>query len=216
MIEENFINWIDLGEAKQPLDVYGEIYKMNFFKLMMSIKSQNRSFASLDLLFQFIVFVQVLSLSLYGFSEESNDFFIITFKYLSKVILLYEIADSFLTYITLLIIIYIITLLFISILIYLIICIKNEEKPKIFVLKFSNFLVILEIYYLIGPIINLCLTALICKNGNHIYLDSKCFSSISHLIVFSASTITLLFHFIFSIFYLYITVMLVILVNLGQ
>jgi hypothetical protein len=143
--------------------------------------------------------VQVLSLSLYGFSEESNDFFIITFKYLSKVILLYEIADSFLTYITLLIIIYIITLLFISILIYLIICIKNEEKPKIFVLKFSNFLVILEIYYLIGPIINLCLTALICKNGNHIYLDSKCFSSISHLIVFSASTITLLFHIIFSI-----------------
>ena len=66
-------------------------------------------------------------------------------------------------------------------------------------LRFLNILVIFEIYYLIGPIINLCLSALICKNGNHIYLESKCFSSVSHLIVFSASTITLLFHIIFSI-----------------
>ena len=199
MIEENFINWIDLGEAKQPLDIYGEIYKMKFFKLMMTIKSQNKSFGSLDLLFQLIFFLQVLTLSLYGFSEEENDLFIITFKYLSKPILLYEIADSFLTYIIMLIIIYIITLLFISILIYIIICIKKEVKPKIFVLKFLNILVIFEIYFLIGPIINLCLSALICKNGNHIYLESKCFSSVSHLIVFSASTITLLFHIIFSI-----------------
>ena len=199
MIEENFINWIDLGEAKQPLDVYGEIYTVNFFKLMMTIKSQNKSFGSLDLLFQVIFFLQVLSLSLQGFSDDKNDFFIITFKYLSKPILLYEIADSFLTYIILLIIIYIITIIFIAILIYLIICIKRENKPSLLVLRFLNILVIFEIYYLIGPTINLCLSALICKNGNHIYLDSKCFSSISHLIVFSASTITLLFHFIFSI-----------------
>ena len=199
MIEENFINWIDLGEAKQPLDVYGEKYKMKFFKLMMIIKSQNKSFGSLDLLFQIIFFLQILTISLYGFSDEKNDFFIITFKYLSKVILLYEIADSFMTYITLLIIIYIITLLFISILIYLIICIKKEIKPSLPILKILNIMVILEIYFLIGPIVNLCLSALICKNGNHIYLDSKCFSSISHLVVFSASTITLLFHIIFSI-----------------
>jgi len=199
MIEENFINWIDLGEAKQPLDVYGEIYKMKFFKLLMTIKSQNKSFATLDLLLQIIFFLQVLTLSLYGFFEEKNDFYVIAFKYLSKAILLYEIPDSFLTYITLLIIIYIITLLFISILIYLIVCIKKEIKPSLSVLRLLNIFVIFEIYYLIGPIVNLCLSALICKNGNHIYLDSKCFSSISHLIIFTFSTITLLFHLIFSI-----------------
>ena len=199
MIEENFINWIDLGEAKQPLDIYGENYKMQYFKLLMNIKSQNKSFSSFDLLFQVIFFLQVLSLSLYGFFDEKNDFYIIVFKYLSKVILLYEIADSFWTYLTLLIIIFVITLLFISILIYLIICIKKEIKPNLSILKFLNILVIFEIYFLIGPIVNLCLSALICKNGNHIYLDSKCFSSVSHLIIFTASTITLLFHLIFSI-----------------
>ena len=108
----------------------------------MNIKSQNKSFSSFDLLFQVIFFLQVLSLSLYGFFDEKNDFYIIVFKYLSKVILLYEIADSFWTYLTLLIIIFVITLLFISILIYLIICIKKEIKPNLSILKFLNILVI--------------------------------------------------------------------------
>ena len=199
MIEENVINWIDLGEAKQPLDIYGEKIKMLFFKLMLTIKSENKSFGALDYLFQIIFFFQIASLTLYGFSAQSNDYVIILFKYLSKVFLLYELADSSTTYITLVVIIFFITLVFISILTYLIICIKREIKPKILLLKTLNILVIFEIYYLIGPIINICLTAIVCKNGNHIYINDKCFGSISHILIFVACTISLLFHLIFSI-----------------
>ena len=109
MIEENVINWIDLGEAKQPLDIYGEKIKMEFFKLMKTIKSENKSFAALDYLLQIIFFFQIASLTLYGFPDQSNDYIIILFKYLSKVFLLYELADSSTTYITLVVIISFIT-----------------------------------------------------------------------------------------------------------
>ena len=199
MIEENVINWIDLGEAKQPLDIYGEKITMEFFKLMKTIKSENKSFAALDYLFQIIFFLQIASLTLYGFSDQSNDYIIILFKYLSKMLLLYELADSSTTYITLVVIIFLITLVFISILIYLIICINMEVKPRKLLLKILNILVIFEIYYLIGPMINICLTAIVCKNGHHIYLNDKCFGSTSHILIFVASTISLLFHVIFSI-----------------
>ena len=202
MIEENVINWIDLGEAKQPLDIYGEKHKMFFFKLMMTIKSQNKSFGFLDLLLQVIFFIQIGTLNIYGVSdkvEEDNDYFLIIFKYLSKVFLLYNIAESYLTYIILIIITFTLTLIFILILIYLIICLKKEFTVSTLILQILNILVIFEIYYLIGPIINISLTAIVCKDGNHIFLESKCFSSIPHILVFIASIISLLFHLIFSI-----------------
>ena len=202
MIEENVINWIDLGETKQPLDIYGEKHKMNFFKLMMTIKMQNQLFSSFDLLLQIIFFIQIATLNIYGIAdkvEKDNDYFLIIFKYLSKAFLLYDIADSSLTYTILIIIIFIITLIFISILIYLIICMKKDIKPFSIVLKLLTILIYCEIYYFIGPIINISLTSIVCKNGNHIFLNSKCFSSPSHLLAFIASVISLLFHLLFSI-----------------
>ena len=147
MIEENVINWIDLGEAKQPLDIYGEKIKLEFFKLMLTIKSENKSFGALDYLFQIIFFFQIASLTLYGFSDQSNDYVLILFKYLSNVLLLYELADSSTSYIILVVIIFFITIVFISILIYLIICINREIKPMRLLLKTLNILVIFEIYY---------------------------------------------------------------------
>ena len=202
MIEENVINWIDLGEAKQPLDIYGEKYKMNFFKLMRLIKIHNKSFASLDLLLQVFFFIQIATLNLFGISdkiETDNDYFLIIFNYLSKVFLLYDIADTSSTYSILIIITFIITIIFISILIYLIICIIKEIRPLSIIQQILSILVYFEIYYIIGPIINISLNSIVCKNGNHIFLGSKCFSSLSHILAFVASVISLLFHLIFSI-----------------
>ena len=202
MIEENVINWIDLGEAKQPLDIYGEKYKMNFFKLMRLIKMHNQSFTSLDLLLQLFFFIQLATLNLYGISdiiEADNDYFLIIFNYLSKVFLLYDIADSYLTYSIIIIVTFIITIIFISILIYFIICIIKEIQPFSIIQQILSILVYFEIYYIIGPIISISLTSIVCKNGNHIFLESKCFSSPSHILIFVASVISLLFHLVFSI-----------------
>lgn len=66
MIEENVINWIDLGEAKQPLSIYGQKIKMNFFKLLKTMKTYNNSFSALDYIFQFFYLLQLITLSLYG------------------------------------------------------------------------------------------------------------------------------------------------------
>ena len=202
MIEENVINWIDLGETKQPLDIYGQKTKMNFFKLLKTIKLTNKSLSSLDLLLQIVFFIQVVSLDIYGISEyvsTERDYFLIVFKYLSKVFLLYDIADSSLTYTILIILTFIITIIFIAILLYLIICITRDKKPMSLIVQILNILICFEIYYLIGPIINISLTSIVCKNGNHIFLETKCFLSISHILAFIASVISLLFHLVFSI-----------------
>ena len=202
MIEENVINWIDLGEAKQPLSIYGQKIKMNFFKLLMKMKTYNHSFPALDYIFQFFYLFQILTLCLYGISgyEEKESYYLNgIYKYLSKVFLLSDIASSTLTYLILVIIVFILTIIFISIIIYLIICIKKDIKPISFILKILGILIIFEVYYLIGPIINISLLSIACKGGNHVYLDEKCFSGISHILVFLASIISLLFHLFFSI-----------------
>ena len=118
MIEENVINWIDLGEAKQPLSIYGQKYKMNFFKLLKTMKSYNNYFASLDYIFQFFYLFQYLTLNLYGiygYKEGDNYYLKNIYEYLSKVFLLSDIASDSLTYSILLIIIFILTVFFISV-----------------------------------------------------------------------------------------------------
>ena len=121
MIEENVINWIDLGEAKQPLDIYGQKLKMNFFKLFKLIKSYNNDFTSLNYIFHFFNFFQLLTLSLYGIYgyKEGDDYYLKNiYAFLSKVFLLSDIAKDSSTYSILLIIIFIITAFFITIIIY--------------------------------------------------------------------------------------------------
>ena len=202
MIEENVINWIDLGETKQPLDIYGQTHKMNFFKLMKTMKISNNSLSSLDQILQLISFIQIAILNIYGISDyvtTDKDYFLIIFQYLSKVFLLYDIADSSSTYIILIVIAFIVTIIFISIIIYLVICIRKEKKPLSLIVQILNILICFEIYYIIGPIINISLTSIVCKNGNHIFLEAKCFSSPSHILAFIASVISLLFHLVFSI-----------------
>ena len=108
MIEENVINWIDLGETKQPLDIYGQKLKMNFFKLFKLIKSYNNDFTSLNYIFHFFNFFQLLTLSLYGIYgyKEGDDYYLKNiYAYLSKVFLLSNIAKDSSTYSILLIII---------------------------------------------------------------------------------------------------------------
>ena len=202
MIEENVINWIDLGEAKQPLSIYGQKYKMNFFKLLKTMKTYNNSFASLDYIFQFFHFLQLLTLSLYGihgYNAGDNYYLSNIYEYLSKIFLLSDIASDSLTYSIILIIIFILTILFISSLIYLIICIKKDTKPLNIILKILNILIIIEYYYLIGPIMNISLISIVCKNGKHIYLEESCFKGVSHILAFLASIICILFHLIFSV-----------------
>ena len=97
------------------------------------------------------------------------------------------------------IIIFIITIYFISVIIYLIICIKNDIKPISLLLKILNILIIVEFYYLIGPIINISLISFVCENGNHIYLEASCFKGISHVLAFLASIVCILFHLVFSL-----------------
>ena len=156
----------------------------------------------MDYIFQFFYFFQLLTLSLYGIHgyKESDGYYLNSiYQYLSKVFLLSDIASDSLTYSVLLIIIFILTIFFISVIIYLIICIKKDIKPLSFILKILNILIILEFYYLIGPIINTSLISFVCENGKHIYLEESCFKGVSHILALIASIICLLFHLAFSV-----------------
>ena len=175
---------------------------MNFFKLFKLIKSYNNNFASLNYIFHFFNFFQLLTLSLYGIYgyKENDDYYLKNiYAYLSKVFLLSDIANDSMTYSILLIIIFIITAFFITIIIYLIICIKKGTKPYSIILKLLNILIILEMYYLIGPIINTSLISIVFKHKKHIYLNTTCFKGVSHILALLVSVICIIFHLSFSI-----------------
>ena len=85
MIESNIINWIDLGDSIQYLDVYGKKKIVKIFNLMRVLISYKNFPIFLFLVFKFFFFLQILMLTTINVDKE-DDNTITVLKYISKVI----------------------------------------------------------------------------------------------------------------------------------
>ena len=64
MIEPNIVNWIDLGDTMQSLEIYGKVYWLNFFKfLKILLKHKNISIFAYIIL-KFFYFLQIIMINL--------------------------------------------------------------------------------------------------------------------------------------------------------
>ena len=97
MIESNIVNWVDLGDSLQNLDVYGKrktIHFFNFIRVLMTYKTFGVFYY---ILLKFLFFLQIMMLTLTNLSKE-NDSAIILLKYISTVIFVQEIVKDNKTY----------------------------------------------------------------------------------------------------------------------
>ena len=198
MIESNIINWIELGDSMQKLDVYGKkktITLFNFLRILMIYNSFNTTFF---IILHFIFFIQLAMLCLINVPQE-DDWIVKIFLFFKDIFLFEDIIQNSLGYKIAIIIVSFMTLTVIGTVVFLMICIIQDQINFKLPITILNIIIILLIYYIIGPIVTICLLFSKCSNGIHEFLQIECFTNITHILLSGASIINLIFFLLFSL-----------------
>jgi len=198
MIESNIINWIDLGDSMQNLDVYSKKKLVKFFNLMRVILTYKTFSIFFFLILKFFFFLQLMMLTIVNV-EDKKDHTITILNYISNVIFIQEIIDNKGSYKIAIILNSCLTLITLACFIYFIISIKIGRFYIKFPVFFLNLIAEILMQYLIGPIVQISLFSTNCKNNKHIFLNVECFKNLEHLIITIASVINILFFLVLSI-----------------
>ena len=199
MIESNIINWIDFGDSMQLLDVYTKKKLIKFFNLMKVLISYKDFSIFFFIIMKFFFFVQVMMITIVNIDKDTDDNSISILQYISKVIFIQEMVTDKKSYKLVLFVTSGLTLIILMCLIYLIISIKIGRFYVKFPISILNIIIIILMKYLIGPIVQISLMATDCKNGKHKYLDIKCYSDLTHLVITIVSVINLVFYLVSSV-----------------
>ena len=97
MIESNIINWIELGDSMQYIDVYGKKKMVKLFNFLRKIMKYNSFTTFFFIILHFIFFVQLAMLCLLEVSSE-NDWIVKIFKFFWNVFLLENIIKGEISY----------------------------------------------------------------------------------------------------------------------
>ena len=182
----------------QNLDVYSKkklVKIFNFMRVLLSYKTFSIFFF---LILKFFFFIQFMMLTIVNIND-SKDHYITILKYISKVIFIQEIVTDKQSYEIALILNSILTFITIACIIYLIISIKIGRFYMKFPIFFLNLVNVTVMQYLIGPIVQISLMSITCKNKKHIFLEYECFKDFKHLFAVIASVINLIFFLVFSV-----------------
>ena len=198
MIESNIIEWLNFGDSIQTLDIYSKSKYIIFFGFMRSLIQSKGLPLYIDIIFMSISFFQLWTMSTIHVKSE-GDIILEIINYLKKVLSLSEIITNGVTYklifyITLSIILIDTLLIVISFII-----IKHINISII--LFIINCLNLIIYYYLVGPVMEISLTSVLCENHIHKYLEVNCFSNSTHLIIFVLSFIMMLLYIFISFIY---------------
>ena len=210
MIDKNALNWIDLGEGLEKLDIYRNkrnLIVFKFFKILLESNKFNLFFCSI---LQIISHIQLCCLFLENNDnvDYTNDYFVYIFKYLLKIFLPQTAITTYKAYKIIMILITIL-LLILLLCFFIVILNRNNDKRtsliKLLILILNIFLKIF-LNYLNGPLISISLISIYCRCGNNFILEDLCLIERKNFIYILLSLINLIFYiffsFIFSLFYI--------------
>ena len=198
MIEGDILNWVDLGETMQYLDVYAHRTQIKFFNLIRVLMSYKSFGLFFYLFFYFFDFLQILMLLTTNI-DDKKDSTLVLLKYIKSVVFIQDFVKSKGTFFLSLIVLTFLAIFIILLIIYMVISIRIKKfymQLPIFLLNFSN---IFLMDYLIAPIVQITLGATNCPNGIHIYLQNKCYQDLTHIFFFVISILLLIFFVGYSI-----------------
>ena len=198
MIESNIINWIDLGDSMQYIDVYGKKKTVKLFNFLRILMVYNSFTTFFFIILHFIFFIQLAMLCILDVSSD-NDWIIKIFNFFKYIFLLEKIISGEISYKIAIALISGITIIIIGCSIFLMICIIKEHIYFKLPITIVNIIIILLIYYIIGPITQICIMFTKCDNGIHQILNVQCFSDTSHILISVASIFNFIFYLLFSL-----------------
>ena len=182
----------------QNIDVYGKKKTVKLFNFLRILMIYNSFTTFFFIVLHFIFFVQLAMLCLLGVSSQ-NDWIVKIFNFFENVFLLENIVTGQLSYKIATLIISAVTIIIIGCSIFLMICIFNEQIYFKLPITIVNIVIILLIYYIIGPITHISIMFTNCNGGVHHYLQVSCFSDISHILISFASIFNFIFFLLFSL-----------------
>ena len=198
MIESNIIEWLDLSDSTQNIDVYSKKIIIKFFSFLR-ILIKNKSFPkTIHIVLNIIFFIQIWTLSII-LVPTKEDIILEILDHLKYISLLYEIIKVF-DYTKILFILFSIILFELI----LMAMVSFIDKGNFFLSKLIlmiNLLNAIIFYYLIGPIVFISLTIFNCENRKHKYLDISCFSNSKYYFFLILSIGILLLYFIIGLLF---------------
>ena len=168
MIEQNIIEWVELGDSIQRLDLYNK--KSISFFIMNYLLSQ---FSHFSPVFYFLIillfFFQIIELNIVKI-DISGDGILQLIKYLENLLLFDKVIKNNAMYIIVLVImvfIYILSLVFsiVGMIIYI-----NRKKKNRFLITTNAIINILNVYYINGPAIKILFYKFLCHDGTKTYI----------------------------------------------
>ena len=198
MIESNIMEWIDLGDSIQIMEIYSKkdlVKFFNCFRIMSKYKPENRFFI---LFVKFFFFFQIMMIPIINLKEESKkkDSLIKLLNYVKTVIFVQDIIKKKNDLIILLCFSYLYCAILFSLLFYLILF--QNKKVKIYLIKLLNVLNILFQNFLLCPLINIFMLTTKCKDSKHIHLDLECWKDVAHIVLGVLSVLLIVICIIYS------------------
>ena len=198
MIEPNIIKFLDLRDSIQDIDVYSNKKLIRLFRLQRTLLKY-KNFPNIFIIILHLLFYLQLCISFLLFHSKKNDWIIQILLYLKYFFSINESIINNSTYMTVfetILIILLIELIFINIVFFG----YNKISTK-FCIYIIDIIQLLIFYYLIGPVIEICLHGFSCDKGVHRYIGKKCYSNIIHLIVLIISVFMLLMYIVLAFLY---------------
>ena len=179
MIEERIIEWLDLGDSVQKIDIYEKKRLLIIFKYHHLILKHGIVSEIVDIFFQLLFFLQIINLAAVNIAAE-NDLFLKVVKYIEIIIIPHNFISSSQFYIVSSSVMWFINFmhLILTIISFVLLCKNTVIKFIFFIISIINYIVY---YYLIGPIVYLALFGTLCKNNRHEILNTECYSNKKHL-----------------------------------
>ena len=168
MIEQNIIEWLELGDSVQRLDLYNKksitLFIMNY--LLSSFSHFSEAFYLFILI---LYFFQIIELNISNL-DISGDGILNAIKYLEKIFLFNKMIEGNNTlYIILLVTTILINFIFILLSFLSLALFKKRKKKNRFLGTTNSLLNTLNVYYINGPSILISFHKLICHNGEKTY-----------------------------------------------
>ena len=180
MIEEKIIEWLDLGDSVQKIDLYERPKLIKYFQYFRSLIKYGVNSETFDIILHLIGFLQIISLSAINI-DEKDDLILEVFKYFEKILLPYRyISDSNNLYVIFSIIIWVISIVHFILSLLCVVFLYRKIVINLF-FYFLSLLNYILFYYLTGPIIHIAINGTKCTNDLHEFLNEKCYSNGLHL-----------------------------------
>ena len=170
MIEQNIIEWIEINDSVQKIEIYNNKKYATFF-IINYLLSEYSNFSELFyILMIFLFYFQILELNIVKL-DTTEDGFLKVIQYFENVFLFHKvIINNNYIYLLLFIIICFIYLFSIIISIVNVILYKKKKKTNRILLTINSLINIISIYYINGPAIHIFLYKLLCKDGTKTFL----------------------------------------------